>query len=1291
MREDACVRTCQPDYIWSEKLKDLSIADVVLTNPEDRESNVVDSSTQNTVLSSTASQHRKNVLISTGSVFLRNNEGRELKCPVIFDSASNINIISRKMCDFLGIAIEKINSSVSGLNSLKQNLKGKTNTLISNKSGTFRENVEFFVTEKITGLTPSVTLDVSEIKIPEFLELSDPYFYEAKEIHALLNADIFFRIIKDNVYKVNKELLFRETEFGWIAGGRLQGTNTNNFSCYFLKDNDSVDDTLKLFFELESLGIKDDPCYRKDDQAMNIFKETVQYNNNRYVVELPFRKHWNELSNNISVAKQRFQSLWGRLRRDKTLYTQYKETIQDYLNQGIIEKVNDTEINVHKPMYYLPHQAIKKEGRVTTSTRIVFDAASHQANELSLNDCLWPGPNLNPNLLDVLINFRLNRVAISSDIRQAFLQICLADKHKDFVRFLWTDSNPRIGEKLTLQVYRFNRVIFGVNSSPFLLAATIKYHIEKYNEIHPITVQHLDSFMYVDDWITGQDTREEALFMSRHAKNIMKEAGMEMRKWISNDTVLMAQWAAEGFDTHPMDASIRLGTNKTKVLGMAWQTLDDCLTLDTKDNLRIPRLVLDSTNDEVSDLIEIHIFCDASKLAYGAAAYVKVRKQNEVLVNLITSKTRVAPLKAVTLPRLELLGALVAARLSSRVQEIVRKKKECKVFHWTDSKIVLFWIKGSSKRWKQFVANRVQEISELTDPDSWFHCSGQDNPSDFLSRGLSVDTLISNNKWWTGPAFLRTDELPKTVSECPELNEVDYLPELKSKDSKEHTVLTLNFNQTFFDHLLSRSNKFLTIVRVLSFLYRFLFNIRNPTNKKTGPLTSDEMKEAEIYLMKQVQLSSFYKEIRAMQNGDDICNKSKILNLSPFLDDKGIIRVGGRLKHSRLPYSSKHPILLPAKSKLTIIIVKYYHEKYFHLGPQHLLYQVRLKYWPIHGRNICRKVVHNCVICFKFNPKICSQKMGDLPKERITPDKVFNSTGIDLCGPFFIKNKYQRKGPEIKVYVCIFICLVTKAIHLEIISDLTSQALIAALKRFISRRGKCHKIFSDNGTNMIGANREIKALSKLVRDREESLFAFFAEEGIEWSFIPPRSPNWGGLWEANIKSLKYHFKRVAGNSKFSYEELLTLITQIEAILNSRPLTPLSSDVDDLEVLTPAHFLIGRPITAIVEPSLLQCESNRLNVWQRITKSVQTIWKRWSLSYLNSLQQRKKWIVNKENLKLGDMVLIREENLPPCKWLLGRVVKIYMGKDKKVRVVDIKTGKGIYKRSINRLSILPIEN
>ncbi|XP_055941645.1 uncharacterized protein LOC129971693 [Argiope bruennichi] len=542
------------------------------------------------------------------------------------------------------------------------------------------------------------------------VRLEDLEFFEAKEIHALLNADLFFRIMKDNVYRVNEKLLFRETEFGWIASGRLEEAKTIDAleSCFLLINN-SIEDTLKQFFDLESLGIRDDPCIH-EDQALKLFNNTVQYNNGRYIVELSFHKHIKELSDNLIVAKQRFQNLWRRLQKDTDLHLKYEEIIQDYLNQGIIKKVDSSELCKDKPIYYLPHQVVKKEGRVTTSTLIVFDATSHQANELSLNDCLWPGPNLYPNLLDVLINFRLNKIAISSDIRQAFLQICLADKHKDAVRFLWTPSDPRTEKRPVLEVYRFNRVIFGVNASPFLLAATVKHHINKYEEEYPITVKHLDSYMYVDDWITGQDTRE-ALLISRHAKNIMKEAGMEMRKWISNDSTLMNQWVAEGFDTYPVDTSVCLGSNKTKVLGMAWQTQDDCFTLDTTsllefitaskitkrsllqaigkifdplglltpftirvkcliqelwekkitwdeilppkiverwlewcrelpllDELKIPRLVLDSTNDEKNDTIEIHVFCDASKLAYGASVYVKLKKQDKVYVNLITPK-----------------------------------------------------------------------------------------------------------------------------------------------------------------------------------------------------------------------------------------------------------------------------------------------------------------------------------------------------------------------------------------------------------------------------------------------------------------------------------------------------------------------------------------------------------------------------------------------------------------------------------------------------------------------------
>ncbi|XP_055928663.1 uncharacterized protein LOC129959796 [Argiope bruennichi] len=716
------------------------------------------------------------------------------------------------------------------------------------------------------------------MEIPKYMELSDPQFFEAKEIQALLNADVFFRIMKDNFYRVNEELLFRETEFGWIASGRLEEAKTIDAleSC-FLLNNNSIEDTLKQFFDLESLGIRDDPCIH-EDQALKIFNDTVQYNNGRYIVELPFHKHIKELSDNLIVAKQRFQNLWRRSQKDTDLHLKYEEIIQDYLNQGIIEKVDTSELCKDKPIYYLPHQVVKKEDRVTTSTRIVFDATSHQANELSLNDCLWPGPNLYPNLLDVLINFRLNKIAISSDIRQAFLQICLADKHKDAVRFLWTPSDPRTEKRPVLEVYRFNRVIFGVNASPFLLAATVKHHITKYEEEYPITVNHLDSYMYVDDWITGQDNREEALLISRHAKNIMKEAVMEMRKWISNDSALMNQWVAEGLDTYPIDTSICLGSNKTKVLGMAWQTQDDCFTLDTTsllefitaskitkrsllqaigkifdplglltpftirvkcliqelwetkitwdeilppkiveiwlewckelpllDELKIPRLVLDSTTEEKNDSIEIHVFCDASKLAYGASVYVKLKKQDKVYVNLITSKTRVAPLKSVTLPRLELLGALVASRLSSKVQEIIGQKKRlyCVPLDRFQNSSVLD--KGSHRKWKQFVKNRVLEITGLTNPNTWFHCPGKDNPSDFLSRGLSAKSLICENKWWNGPSFLLSDELSETICECPEPDEKDYFPDLKSENS--NIVLTLNSNKTFFDYLINRSNR----------------------------------------------------------------------------------------------------------------------------------------------------------------------------------------------------------------------------------------------------------------------------------------------------------------------------------------------------------------------------------------------------------------------------------------------------------------------------------------------------
>ncbi|GFQ65830.1 integrase catalytic domain-containing protein [Trichonephila clavata] len=390
---------------------------------------------------------------------------------------------------------------------------------------------------KLSAIDEELNLLEERLEKLEFLTLADKSFFEANEVHALISADIFFKVLKQNTYKVNEELFFKESEFGWIACGKLKERRSDKQGQCFLLNNDSIQDTLKLFFDLEGLGIRYDPVLHKRDQAMEIFNETVEFENGRYIVQLPFRKSYNELSNNYPLAKQRFQNLWRRFGHDSELYQQYREIIRDYTEQGIIEEVKTeiTDNELNRPVYYLPHQAVRKESRLTSKTRIVFDAGSHQNNELSLNDCLWPGINLNPNLLDVLINFRLNAVAFCSDIKQAFLQICLANPHKDAVRFLWSVDEPSVHKKPKLQVYRFNRVNFGVSSSPFLLAATIRHHIEKYKQEFPGTVELLDRSFYIDDLISGGNEFEEKRFKLHEEQKIL----WKLLEWISENGLLI--------------------------------------------------------------------------------------------------------------------------------------------------------------------------------------------------------------------------------------------------------------------------------------------------------------------------------------------------------------------------------------------------------------------------------------------------------------------------------------------------------------------------------------------------------------------------------------------------------------------------------------------------------------------------------------------------------------------------------------------------------------------------------
>lgn len=403
------------------------------------------------------------------------------------------------------------------------------------------------------------------------------------------------------------------------------------------------------------------------------------------------------------------------------------------------------------------------------------------------------------------------------------------------------------------------------------------------------------------------------------------------------------------------------------------------------------------------------------------------------------------------------------------------------------------------------------------------------------------------------------------------------------------------------------------------------------------------------------------------------------------------MRVGGRLSQSELPYDQKHPIILPSKHPLTKLIIRYEHIKHLHAGTQTLLAIIRLKYWPILGRNSVKRVIHNCIKCFRVKPVDTNNIMGNLPTARLTPAKPFNSCGVDYAGPIQIKTSNLRNYKIVKAYICIFVCFCTRAIHIELVNDLTTESFINALKRFISRRGKPSEIFSDNGTNFVGARNELLRLTS-GSGYQQRILEFTASDQINWNFIPPKAPHFGGLWEASVKSTKYHLKRILGNALLTFEELYTVLTQIEAILNSRPLTPMTDDPFDLNPLTPGHFLIGDALVASPQANVLDVPYNRLTRFNRLQQLTQQFWNRWTKEYLCKLQIRTKWKFAKENgIKIGTMVIVKEDNLPNVqKWQMGRIVELHPGADNVLRVVSVRVGSGIVKRSITKICVLPLE-
>ncbi|XP_033213996.1 uncharacterized protein LOC117171056 [Belonocnema kinseyi] len=398
-----------------------------------------------------------------------------------------------------------------------------------------------------------------------------------------------------------------------------------------------------------------------------------------------------------------------------------------------------------------------------------------------------------------------------------------------------------------------------------------------------------------------------------------------------------------------------------------------------------------------------------------------------------------------------------------------------------------------------------------------------------------------------------------------EVINLEIFPGIKRSCISDQVTLT-NQDSTIFE----RFSSFVKLLRVLSYCFRIRNTLARPTTDfKIGFLTPQELKYTKHRLIKLAQAESFRTDIQCIEQKRELANSSKLKSLTPFLDEFGLLRVGGGLNNASLPFDKKHPIILPSDHLLTKLIIKDEYKRLMHAGCQSVVASLREQYWPLSCKSIVKTVLRKCVQCFRVKPVGTEYVMGNLPEGRVTPVRPFNSSGVDYAGPYLVKDR-TRSRTNTKAYLCIFVCFVIKAVHLGLAIDLTTYGFLSCLQRFISRRGRPQNIYSDNGTNFVAARNELKELAKLLRDskHQENVTNFSSREGINWHFIPSHAPHFGGLWESAVKSIKHHLKRVIGETQLTFSELYTVLTQVEACLNSRPLSPLSNDLNDLEPLTP---------------------------------------------------------------------------------------------------------------------------
>ncbi|XP_041631681.2 uncharacterized protein [Drosophila kikkawai] len=1218
--------------------------------------------------------------------------GNTTTCRLLLDTGSTITLASESFVQRIGVRRTHARISVLGLAANSAGVtRGRAHIKLRSRHSDQTVELVSFILNSLTSSLPAQAIDTSSSTWKQICELplADPTFCTPGSIDVIVGSDQLWSLYTgEQKCFGNDAPIALNTVFGWIIAGSYNACD--DYLTSAVTHHADLDTMVRSFMEMDNIHPSQALLDANDPTERHFAATHTRLENGAYVVEYPFKEHAPPVDSTLPQAINRFHSLERKFRRSPDLKQQYEAFLDDYLRRGHMEQLTSAQMDESpETCFYLPHHAVIKLDSLTTKCRVVFDGSGKDSSGVSLNDRLQIGPPIQRDLLGVCLRFRQHPYVFCADIEKMFRGIQVFKPHTNYQRIVW-----RKNENEPLLHFRLLTVTYGLAPSPFLAVRVLKQLAEDHRHEFPAAAHALLHDAYVDDIPTGCNSFDELMILKNELIQLLDKAQFKLRKWSSNSWRLLKSLPEEDRCYEPIQLLNKSAADSPiKILGIQWNPGKDVMYLNIKEcdpTISPTKRELLSQLSRIYDPLGLVAPVTVLFKLIFQESWTSVLQWDDPIPETLRSRWK----------------ALVEDLPTRNVKYHDTLRHHSKTFNytdspthprkptvrftscWTDSEIVLHWLSAPPRNWNTYVCNRTAEILNDFPRSCWNHVRTEDNPADCASRGLHPSKLLEHRLWWKGPSWLATppSDWPPSTSKFSVSSNLDVNTEERAvKPTTLH-----NFpDESIYELLIHKFSTWTRLLRVSSYCYRFIHSLRSRHRNPAPFLTSEELQAARCRLIRHVQQNFFAREYAQLENRRPLNAKSHLIRFSPFLDDHGIMRVGGRIDKSTINFNAKHPILIPKDSPLAGLLVRHFHVSHLHTGVDATFTNLRQQYWILGARNLVRKAVFQCKRCFLQRKGTSNQIMGELPIPRVQASRCFQHTGLDYAGPIAIKESTGRTPRIGKAWFSIFVCLTTKAIHIEVVSDLTAKAFIAAFQRFIARRTKPTDLYSDNGTTFHGGKQTLDDMRRLVieQSKDEELAGFFANEGISWHFIPPSAPHFGGMWEAGVRSIKLHMRRILGSKALTFEELATVLTQIEAILNSRPLCPNGDN--SLDPLTPAHFLTGAPYTALSEPCRLDMQINRLERWNQLQAMVQGFWKRWHMEYLTSLHERTKWHLETENLKIDTLVVLKEPNLPPSKWILGRISEVHAGSDDKVRVVTVKTAHGFYKRPITKIAVLPL--